>query len=284
MNHQQHTNLVQLLLRIPGIQSYNMRTTLLSGIPTSMSLPRDEGNSYTDISLLVSQLSDLYLSSGEWALQIFLENARSRITGTLLDGELANLQRQLVAQARCSRKITRSSSPVRQTQPSQNIPSAQTDDEPIALFYCYAPEDERYCRELEKQLAVMKRNKLITSWHSLDVLGGDFIPGETNKTLQAADIVLLLVSPDFMASDRLYEEQVKPALLQRDAGITRVIPIIIRDTAGWEDSEFGRLAPLPPGKKPVKAWSNSDAAFASIAAGIRKVVEELRNKRRSNAQ
>ncbi|GHO93820.1 hypothetical protein KSF_038680 [Reticulibacter mediterranei] len=284
MNHQQHTDLIQLLLRIPDMQSYTTRTTLLAGVPNSSSLLRNEGNPYTDISLLISQLTDLYLSSGEWALLIFLNNARSRIIGISLANELETLRHQLVAQAQRTGKTTGSSGSANQPQSSQTIPPAQTDDEPIAIFYCYAPEDERYCRELEKQLAVMRRNKLITSWHSLDIQAGAVAQDETDRALQAADIVLLLVSPDFMASDRLYEEQVKAALLRRETGIARVIPIIVRDTAEWENSEFGMLTALPPGKKSVKAWGNSDAAFASIAVGIRRVVEELRSKRRSNGQ
>jgi hypothetical protein len=277
MRHEQHTSLIRLLLRIPGMQGYTTRTTLLAGIPNSVSLHRDEGNSYTDTSLLVSQLTDLYLSSGEWALLIFLDNAHSRIAGTMLDEELAVLRQQLVAQTQLSTKISGPSRSHDQTQLSQNTPPAQTDNKPIAIFYCYASEDEFYCKELEKQLSILRRTKLITSWHSLNIQAGDVTQNETDRALQAADIVLLLVSPDFMASDRLYKEQVKPALLQHETGTKIVIPIIVRETAEWEDSEFGRLYPLPREKRPVKAWEDSDAAFASIARDIRIVVEGLKS-------
>lgn len=282
MKREQHTSLTRLLLRIPGVQGYTTRTALLAGIPSSTSLLRDEGNSYTDISLLVSQLTDLYLSSGEWAVLIFLDNARSRIEGTMLDEELAVLRQQLIDQTQHTTKISSPSRSHDQTPLSQNTPSEQTENKPIAVFYCYAPEDEIYCKELDKQLSILRRTKLITSWHSLNIRAGDVTQDQTDRALQAADIVLLLVSPDFMASDRLYKEQVKPALLQRETGTKIVIPIIARETAEWEDSEFGKLYPLPREKRPIKSWKDSDTAFASIARDIRTVVEDLKS-RRSNS-
>lgn len=273
MKPQQHTNLVQLLLRIPGVQNFTTRTTMLAGIPNSTSLQRAEGSAYDDISLLISQLYNLHFSSDGWALLIFLDNARSRITGTSLEEELAALQQQLVAQA--------SFRPTALPQPSPVTASAN--DETIAIFYCYAPEDERYCKELEKQLAVMRRKKIITSYGlNIQIQAGAVTRDETDRALETADVVLLLVSPDFIASDRLYEEQVKPALLQREAGAKTVIPILVRDTAEWQDSEFGKLFALPRGGKPIKAWGNADAAFASIAVDIRRVVDDLRSKKRNS--
>jgi hypothetical protein len=277
MNNQQRTSLIQLLLRVPGIQSYMTRTALLQGIPNISSLPRDEGNAHTDIDMLVSQLSKLFLASGEWALLILLENARLRTTGTTLDGELAALQQQL-SQTQHPGTPSTPARPV--VQPPPNTRSSAKDNDSITIFYCYAPEDAYYCRELEKHLASLRRQKMVNSWHGLNMQAGDIARDEMDRALRAADIVLLLISPDFMASDTLYEEQVQPALAQRAAGTTVVIPILVRDTEGWLDSDYGKLFALPRTGKSVKASGNSDGVFVSIARDIRNVVERLRAERK----
>jgi TIR domain len=281
MEREQQAYLVQLLLRIPDIENPFTRTSLLTSIPNRLSLARDHTNTENDISRLVDQLSVTRLPNGQWALLVFIDNALYRLEGTMTGEELAELRGQLAAQDQLSAKQTDSSRPNTQTQPSQTPSPVKTADTPIAIFYCYAPEDERYYKELDKQLAVMKRNKVITTC-GLDILAGDVTKEETEKALQAADIVLLLVSPGLMASDRLYEEQVEPALVQRQAG-KRVIPILVRDTAEWEHSEFGGLEPLPKERKPVQAWKHPDEAFKLIAQGIRKVVDDLRSSRSNSS-
>ncbi len=277
MNNQQRRSLVQLLLRIPGIEIYMTRTTLLIGIPNTHSLSRDEGNTQNDITMLVSQLSNIFLNdTGEWALQILIENARWRISGTTLDGELATLQQQLIAQHQHPDTPPVSARPTPRPSPGPT----PADKNLITIFYSYAPEDAYYCRELEKHLALLRRQKIIRSWHGLDTQAGAARPDETNRALEAADIVLLLVSPDFMNSDQLYEEQVLPALAQREAGTSVVIPIIVRDADGWKNSEFGKLFALPRDGKSIKASGNSDATFTSIAKDIRDVVERLKDEYR----
>jgi hypothetical protein len=277
MNNQQRRSLVQLLLNIPDIESYMTRTTLLMGIPNTHSLSRDAGNPQNDINMLVSQLSNIFLNdTGVGALQILIENACSRVSGTTLDGELATLQQQLIAQHQRADTPPVSARPI----PRPSSGPTPEDKDLITIFYSYAPEDAYYCRELEKQLVMLRRQKIVRSWHGLDMQAGATTPDETNRALQAADIVLLLVSPDFMNSDRLYEEQVLPALAQREAGTSIVIPIIVRDADGWKNSEFGKIFALPRTGKSIKASSNSDATFTSIAKDIRDVVERLREERK----
>src|SRR5581483_1100552 len=196
MKSEQQTYLVRLLLRIPDIENPSTRTSLLASIPNRLSLARDHTNTENDISHLVEQLAQMRLLDGQRALLVFIDNALYRVEDTMTGKELAALRQQIATEDQLSAKKT---------------DSAKTADTPIALFYCYAPEDERYYKELDKQLAVMKRNKVITTY-GLDILAGTVTKEETERALQAADIVLLLVSPDLMASDRLYEELVKPAL------------------------------------------------------------------------
>src|SRR6266536_1463509 len=97
MNHELHNKLVAALLKVPDIEDFDTRTSLMIGIPNRLSLPRSHSNTRTDISQLVDSLSELYLSNGTWALSIFIDNAVSHLDGTRDGAQLKELLRELEA-------------------------------------------------------------------------------------------------------------------------------------------------------------------------------------------
>lgn len=96
---------------------------------------------------------------------------------------------------------------------------------------------------------------------------------EINKSLDKANIILLLISPDFLASDYCDSIEVKQALMRHDAGACCVIPIILRPVS-WKDAPFSKVQALPANGKAVTEWQNRDKAFLDIAEGIRRVIQE----------
>ena len=144
----------------------------------------------------------------------------------------------------------------------------------IEVFISYAHKDERLRNELEKHLAILRRNGYITIWHDRRIAPGKVWGYEINTNLTKANIILLLISPDFMASDYCDSVEVKQALKRHEAGECRVIPVILRPVS-WQDAAFSTLRALPANGKPVTEWSNRDKAFLDITEGIRNVVEEL---------
>lgn len=145
---------------------------------------------------------------------------------------------------------------------------------PIKIFFCYAHEDEALRNELEKQLRILQRQGLIVSWHDRDIHAGEEWINEIDMHLETAQIILLLVSSDFMDSDYCYGVEMKRALERHIAGEARVIPIILRPVH-WKDAPFSKLQVLPTDGKPVVNWVNRDEAFLHITSAIRIVVKEL---------
>src|SRR2546421_520535 len=141
----------------------------------------------------------------------------------------------------------------------------------IKIFFCYAHEDEALRNELEKQLRILQRQGLIVSWHDREIDAGEEWLSEIDMHLKTAQIILLLVSPDFMDSDYCYGVEMKRALERHEAREACVIPIILRP-AHWEDAPFSKLQVLPTDARPVTSWPNSDEAFFDVTKGIRKVV------------
>ena len=150
--------------------------------------------------------------------------------------------------------------------------------ENIEIFYSYAHQDEGLRKELDKHLSLMKRQGLITGWYDRNIFEGDELDDEIAKHLNSAQIILLLVSADFLNSDYCYGIEMKRALERRQAGEARVIPIILRPV-DWHSAPFGKLRASPKDGKAITTWGNRDEAFLDVAKGIRRIVEELNGKK-----
>ncbi|MDQ2886398.1 MAG: toll/interleukin-1 receptor domain-containing protein, partial [Chloroflexota bacterium] len=150
---------------------------------------------------------------------------------------------------------------------------------PVNIFFCYAPQDRILLEELEKQLTYLQRQGIINIWHDLKISGGSKREQEINTHFSTAQIILLLVSPDFMRSDHCYTETIQ-ALERQEAGEARVVPVILRNVT-WENAPFAKLQALPADKRPIKSWqpkARQDKAFQEVAEGISKVVGEITSK------
>jgi tetratricopeptide (TPR) repeat protein/MinD-like ATPase involved in chromosome partitioning or flagellar assembly len=142
------------------------------------------------------------------------------------------------------------------------------------VFFSYSHKDEKLAYDLVNHLSNLKRQGVIRSWHDRMVSPGGDWRGKIDEQLNSAKLILLLVSPDFVASDYCYDVEVKRALELSEAGQARVIPVILRPV-DWEGSPFGKLQALPTDAKPVTTWANFDEAFFDIAKGIRRAVEQI---------
>ncbi len=142
----------------------------------------------------------------------------------------------------------------------------------IKIFVSYSHKDEVLREKLGAHLSLLKRQGFIDEWHDRRIAPGREWAGEIDDNLNSAAIILLLVSPDFLASDYCYDREMKRALERHDAGEARVIPVILRKV-DWEGAPFSRLQALPRDGKPVRSWSDEDEAFFEVAQGIRKSVE-----------
>src|SRR5690242_17951807 len=149
-------------------------------------------------------------------------------------------------------------------------------NEPLELFYSYAHKDENLREKLEKHLASLVQENLILPWNARDISAGGVWAKEIDTHLQAARIILLLVSSDFLASGYCYGVEVQEAMRRHEAGEVRVIPIILRP-CDWQTAPFGKLQALPKNGKPVTG-QNRDNAYTEIVKELRRVIDELRDK------
>ena len=143
-----------------------------------------------------------------------------------------------------------------------------------SIFFSYSHEDELYRDQLEKHLSMLKRQGLIDGWHDRRILAGTDFAQEIDAKLEDANVVLLLVSASFLASDYCYGVEMKRALERHKAGEARVIPVIVRP-CDWHSAPFGQLVAAPRDGKAITTWANVDEAYADVARQVREVVERL---------
>lgn len=153
---------------------------------------------------------------------------------------------------------------------------------PVKIFFSYSQKDEALRDELATHLSLMKRQGIIEAWYDRQISPGDEWADEINENLNLADIILLLVSANFLASDYCYDKEMKRAMERHEKREARVIPIILKPT-DWSNVPFSKLQGLPRNGEPVTTWYNKDEAFLDIAKGIRKVVEEIAKSKTSPA-
>src|SRR5260221_9796791 len=143
---------------------------------------------------------------------------------------------------------------------------------PVEVFYSYAHKDEVFRNKLETHLSLLRRQGLITAWHDRHILPGTDWAQAIDEHLERASVILLLISADFLASDYCYGIEMQRALERHQANEARVIPILLRPV-DWHGAPFEHLLALPTDAKAITTWSNQDAAFADVAAGVRRAVE-----------
>lgn len=140
-----------------------------------------------------------------------------------------------------------------------------------SVFFSYTHVDESLRDQLEIHLSLMKREGLISAWHDRRIVAGDNLDDSIDEQLEKADIILLLVSANFIASEYCFATEMTHSLERHRAGEARVIPVILR-ACDWHSAPFGKLNAVPTDGRPVTSWANQDEAFADIAKSIRKAV------------
>jgi len=145
---------------------------------------------------------------------------------------------------------------------------------PVDLFYSYSHKDEQLRDELDEHLALLKRRGVLRTWHDRKIEAGQDWAAGIDANLEAADIILLLISPSFLNSNYCYDIEMKRGMERHEAGLARLIPVIIR-SVDLEGAPFASMQALPKDAKPVTSWTNRDEAWTDVAKGIRKVADEL---------
>jgi hypothetical protein len=138
---------------------------------------------------------------------------------------------------------------------------------PASIFISYSHKDEPFRDEFLSHLAPLKRAGLIEPWHDRCLRPGVDWAAKIDYNIDKADIIILLISSDFLASNYCYEKEFARGLVRHEAKKTIIIPVIIRSVL-WEQTTLSRLQALPRDAKPVEEWQYRDRAWTDVVRGI----------------
>jgi len=154
---------------------------------------------------------------------------------------------------------------------------------PLKTFIIYARDDEAHKSQLLLHLRPLVVSKMLTVWHDGNILPGEDWEKAIKKELKASELVILLVSVHALNSNFIQTEELRTALDGLDAGLTRVIPVVVSPCVWKFDPIISRLQALPSagaaGVMPISQWSDRNHAWAGVVEQIGDMVQELQSIR-----
>jgi len=147
----------------------------------------------------------------------------------------------------------------------------------LNIFFVYSREDSILRERLDKHLSGLKRRNFINTWYDGKINPGKEWEEELNFNLSKSDIILLLISADFIASDYCYEIEMKKAIQRHENGEAIIIPVLLTP-CDWSELPFAKIQALPQNGKPITSptWPNQEVALNEIANAIKETVDNLR--------
>ena len=149
---------------------------------------------------------------------------------------------------------------------------------PIDLFIAYAQADADLLKRLRIQLRAVERIGLVDAWHDGEIEAGSNREEAILKAMKEAEIILLLVSADFIASEFSYEKEVKEAMKLHELGQAVVIPVILKECS-WQYTPFAKLQVLPQNAIPItnEHWKTTDRAFQQVITEVVRISNAMRS-------
>jgi hypothetical protein len=142
------------------------------------------------------------------------------------------------------------------------------------VFFSYSHEDEDFRDALEIHLSALKRQGIIGTWHDRRIGAGNEFENQIDEHLESDEIILLLVSPYFIASNYCYDIEMKKAMERHEKNDARVIPVIVHP-CDWHGTPFGKLLATPTDGKPISKFPNPHEAYLEVTMSVRKAAEDM---------
>lgn len=146
-------------------------------------------------------------------------------------------------------------------------------ESPVRICICYAAEDAGLYTEFQSHLVSLIYSGLIEIWHVGRILGGDEWETEIVKHIQDAQLILLMISADFLTSRRCIDIALKASLQQRASQHVRVVPILLRPVE-WKLPPLRGLQPVPRDGRTITEWRNRDEAWLLVVQEIHAIIKD----------
>ena len=148
---------------------------------------------------------------------------------------------------------------------------------PVRAFVSYAHKDLEYLKELRAALAPLMRLQKLQLWDDRDIDAGDEWEKVIFQQLEESDIVLCLVSADFVASDFCYKKEFGTALEAHRKGEKTIVPILLRKT-DWQDLPLAEIQGTPG--QWITSAKNKDEAWTAVSESLRPALDRAKQRKK----
>ena len=137
-------------------------------------------------------------------------------------------------------------------------------------FISYSHEDERFLNELRTHLKPYLRKDALTAWSDKQIKPGAVWFDKIKAALAKTSVAVMLVSPDFLASDFIHEHELGPLLGNAAAGGVKILWVLIRDCS-WRETPLKDYQSVLPPEKPLAGMSKAkrDTAWRKVCEAIK---------------
>jgi len=150
----------------------------------------------------------------------------------------------------------------------------ETTSNSLKLFISYSHADEEHLKEFRKHLVTLRRNKVLSDWHDREMVSGDDFETEIKEELLSADLIVFMVSVDFLNSWYCYEVELRETLKRLKYNNIRIIPVVIRP-CDWEKCDLSPYLAATKDGRPVSQYNNIDEAWVEVIKSIEKSAQKL---------
>ena len=144
----------------------------------------------------------------------------------------------------------------------------------IKVFISYSSKDQALCDQLEIHLKPLERQGIIEIWGYLHNAPDESSVYEVDRDLDDADVILMLVSSDYLGLPDIYDIEMRRALQRHESGDVVIVPVILRPV-NRNGSPIANLQVLPRDGKPVILWPNVDEPLVQVAQKVQELANAI---------
>ena len=132
-------------------------------------------------------------------------------------------------------------------------------------FVSYAHEDRIWLERLQVMLKPLIRSGKLAVWDDTKIKPGAKWRDEIRSAVARAKVAVLLVSPQFLASDFIDNDELPPLLAAAEAEGLTVLWIPVEDSL-YEETAIAEYQAVIPPDRPLVAMSDSERGQALVKA------------------
>lgn len=151
----------------------------------------------------------------------------------------------------------------------------------LKAFISYSHDDMRFKNSLLKHLESINKLFNIDFWHDGEINAGGHINDDVIYALNISDIIILLISENYISSNFCYNIEMERAFQRERNNECIIVPVLLKNTSLNEAMPFYNLKTLPTDRKPITSFRPYDKGYADVTEQLTKLIRTFLDNKTS---